>query len=273
MSEEGPIRWLATHEEHGRVLFRIGRSATSMVAESPDTAPPVASRAGHHLDLTFTDNLDPQTRDKIEHGTGMLLVRHLRGALGLHGGAVAIEGRALVLLGRSGAGKSTSAQALCTHFGAQLLADDAVALDPDRGSFGAERTTVRKARTNHGPAYVVVPTERKHWLWGDGGKRPCAAREVAAGAVPLAGFVELAFEDEGAAGVSEVAQFDVLEALVHSCARFVVDEDDVMRDEIERLSALALGVPFVRLRRPRDLGALEASHRPLVAWLESLPAP
>jgi hypothetical protein len=53
---------------------------------------------------------------------------HRRGFYVLHASAVAIEGRAVVLLGDKGAGKSTAAAALLAA-GHRLLADDVVALD------------------------------------------------------------------------------------------------------------------------------------------------
>ena len=51
------------------------------------------------------------------------LVLAWRGAVPLHGSAIEIAGRAVLLLGRGGAGKSTLAASLTTH-GARLISDD-----------------------------------------------------------------------------------------------------------------------------------------------------
>jgi hypothetical protein len=251
MRLDAPVRWLATHEERGRDVFRIGRSGDVLVAEWLDTARLIASRDGRHSELRFEAGVGPLVREKIERGSSMVLLRHLRGALGMHAGAVAIEGRAVVFLGRSGAGKSTAVDALCMHHDADLLADDAVAID----------------QSEHG--HAVVPTERMHWLDARPGKTASLARRVATGPVPLRAFVELTFAD-GPAALQPMTALDAMEALVPSCARFVVDEDDEQRKELDRLSTLVREVPVVRLCRPRNLGDLEASHRPLVSWLKAL---
>ena len=61
-------------------------------------------------------------------GPGLGVLLHRRGLLVLHGSAVDIGGRAVVLVGHKGAGKSTTAAALVAR-GHRLLTDDLVALD------------------------------------------------------------------------------------------------------------------------------------------------
>jgi hypothetical protein len=74
---------------------------------------------GHPLDLrTFL----------LGSAVGALLIQ--RGMLVLHGNALEKDGRAIVGLGHSGAGKSTTAYALMGQ-GWRLLADDLVAITPD----------------------------------------------------------------------------------------------------------------------------------------------
>ncbi len=58
-------------------------------------------------------------------------VLRLRGVTCLHASAVALDGRAVVLMGPPGAGKSTTAAALCQR-GHAVLTDDIVALSDDR---------------------------------------------------------------------------------------------------------------------------------------------
>lgn len=57
-------------------------------------------------------------------GPGLILPLALSGTFSLHAGAVAREGRAVLFVGESGAGKSTIARALAAARGFTLLADD-----------------------------------------------------------------------------------------------------------------------------------------------------
>lgn len=76
------------------------------------------------------EDLDIGFRRIVEPGLTFLLAHH--GRLVLHAGAVAREGRALLLLGGSGSGKSTLAWA-AARAGWEALSDDHVALRPREG--------------------------------------------------------------------------------------------------------------------------------------------
>ena len=87
--------------------------------------------AGHRLAWTrwHADVPDRILRSYLlGSGVGAVLIQ--RGLLVLHGNALEREGRAVVCVGESGAGKSTFACALMRH-GWKLLADDLVAITPD----------------------------------------------------------------------------------------------------------------------------------------------
>lgn len=56
----------------------------------------------------------------------------------LHGAAVAIGDSAVLLTGPSDAGKTTTALQLCTSYGARLISNDHILLEPDAGGFMAE---------------------------------------------------------------------------------------------------------------------------------------
>lgn len=67
-------------------------------------------------------------------GIGLGLLLHRRGIVCLHGSVVLVGGRAIALLGESGAGKSTAAAALVAG-GGTLISDDIAALRPDGDGF------------------------------------------------------------------------------------------------------------------------------------------
>ncbi|MES2355333.1 MAG: hypothetical protein V4568_13245 [Pseudomonadota bacterium] len=82
-------------------------------------------------------------------GTGIGAILHQRGELLLHGSAVALNNRAVILSGPTGAGKSTVAAALCKA-GFQFLSDDV--------------SVIRFDSDDHP---VVTSDGRQHKLWSD----------------------------------------------------------------------------------------------------------
>ncbi|CAN5861458.1 hypothetical protein BH11MYX4_BH11MYX4_42330 [soil metagenome] len=266
------VRWLAEHVEDGRVAFRIGRAGDELVAEWVGLARVTASRDGKTHRFEPEPGLEPAEIEKVRLGSANLLLRHLQGKLALHGAAVEVRERALVLLGRSGQGKSTLAASLCARAGATLFSDDAVAIDagPTPGT------------------YVLSPVERNHWLdaparqalleaqgsradaGDDDSKRPVAAPRVGAESAPLVAIVDLAFGDDETPRLIAVGRgIDAIAALVPQAVRFVVDEPELQRRELEALAELVDGVPVYRLVRPRRLEQLERAHPLLLDLLGS----
>jgi len=83
-------------------------------------------RDGSEIRIAPEPDSDPGLVRLFVIGSAMGMALHQRGALVLHGAAVAKEGRALILVGDSGAGKSTLAARLgragCTVFGDDTMA-------------------------------------------------------------------------------------------------------------------------------------------------------
>lgn len=262
------VRWLAEYAEDGRVAFRIGRSGDELVAEWIGLARVIASRDGTTHRFEAEPGLEPAEIEKVRLGSATLLLRHLQGKLALHGSAVAVDNRALILLGRSGQGKSTLAASLCRVPGATLFSDDAVALDP-----GPTAGT-----------YVIAPVERNHWLdaparaavnkvsdAGDGdAKRPLAALRVGTSTAQVVAIVDLAFGNDATSRVHALGRgVEAIAALLPQAVRFVVDEPELQRRELDALATLVEHVPVHRLVRPRRLDLLENAHPLLLDLLGS----
>lgn len=265
------VTWLAEHlsEADGGVAFRIGRAGDTVVAEWVGLARLSARRDGSASELVPEPGADPADLEKVRRGSAALLLRHLRGELAFHGAAVEIGGRALVLLGRSGQGKSTLAAKLCARAGATLLADDAVALD--RAAPGA---------------FEVRRLEENHWL-DEGaraalgfagvdeseGKSPTRAARLGPSAVPLAAFVELAYEDVTEPRIRSIGgTVAALAALVPQAVRFVLDEPEMQRAELDELVQIATCVPVLVLERPRGYDALDRTVDLMVTAAKDLGA-
>ncbi|HVH44487.1 MAG TPA: hypothetical protein VM925_19170 [Labilithrix sp.] len=250
------VTWLAEYEEDGEVYFRIGTTGPEVLAEWLGLARLRASRDGSCSHLTFEADADPRDIEKIRRGSAWLLQRQLEGRLGMHGAAVSVDGKAVVFLGRSGAGKSTFAAAMCAR-GAALLADDAVAIDP-----GHEPGT-----------WVVAPREIDHWLdppsrGALGGrtagqaKEPVRTLRPATGAARLATFVELSFdadESDLAPRLELQSGIHAVAAMVPQMARFVLDEPARQRSELDLIHAMLATTRVFRLSRPRRFDRLRTS--------------
>ena len=87
---------------------------------------------GSEVWVTWADGLTLQDMSSYLLGPVMGLVLRLRGRVCLHASALVVNGQAVVIVGRSGAGKSTTAAALGAR-GYPVLADDVVALDDRDG--------------------------------------------------------------------------------------------------------------------------------------------
>lgn len=259
--------WLAQYEEDGSTYFRIGRDGDDVIAEWIGTVRLVARRDGNAHRFERDRNAHPADIAKIERGSARMLLRHLEGKLSLHGAAIERGGHAIVLLGRAMQGKSTLAAGLCADEGVGLLSDDAVAIDP---------------ALVHG--YEARPFEELHWLDANarraitGMTRGAAGIDVNQGSadattkndkspVPAArtssggrivAFVDLVFAD-GPVRLLRTSPLEAMSALVPQVVRFVLDDPEVHRKELDALGRLVDEVPVFRLERPRRLAVLSES--------------
>jgi len=120
------------HLQDGRWLSRYGEGR-GVPLWSLEAQP-----GGTRLDVRWSDPSQLQDIPTIIQGAGLAMVLHLQGEFILHASAVAVGGRAILVIGDSGAGKSSTAAAL-VHSGCPLISDDMAVLD-----FGEGGVTVRR---------------------------------------------------------------------------------------------------------------------------------
>jgi hypothetical protein len=254
LRECGAIEWLGERREDGQLVLRVGRTARGRIAELSGVATLVVSGRGRErASLSMHRPLDAVAEERLHRGIVEGLLRHLEGKLTVHGAAAAIGDRAVLVLGESGAGKSTTVAELCERRGAEMLADDVAALD------------------FHDGRPVITPTEAVHWLLedarchlgglaDDGGKLPQRARRAAGASVPLVAICSLVFDPAASASrIVPLAPAAAIERVLKGVVRFALDDRDAHVRELDALMNLCSHVPAFDLVRPRAAREIERS--------------
>lgn len=248
MSGETPT-WIASLRADGHLVFRVGKRGGRRVAEWAGLCTLDVAENGEDARFEVAPEADRALADKVFDGLARGLVRHLGGAWSLHGACIARGGKAILLLGESGAGKSTAAAMLSRLPGAGLVADDIAFLD-DRVD---------------GP--WVLPSEKRVWLFDESaralgqatgralpnGKRPYDAPAESEPA-RLVGIVALTF-GTGDPSIRAAEGAELFDWLVPSVVRFAVDDIALRRKELVFLGELLRVVPSYVLTRPRSFEA------------------
>ncbi|HYI12183.1 MAG TPA: hypothetical protein VEK57_24225 [Thermoanaerobaculia bacterium] len=201
-------------------------------------------------------------------GPVLAVVLRRRGLLVLHASAVLLGGRALILCGAPGMGKSTTAAAL-VQSGARAVTDDVAAIVRRDGVPHVEAGYPRlrlwsdSAEGLYGTAEalpLLTPTWEKRFL----DTRGCFVREaVAVGAVGV-----LAAREER----TTIRTLSGHEAVMSVLARTSVPlllEETLRGEELELLSGLVAAVPVFEVRVRDDLGAIGevvAALQEAAAW-------
>lgn len=194
----------------------------------------------------------------------------LFGASAIHAAAAAIDGRALLLLGESGAGKSTTSAALGAA-GWDVLSDDiSILWDPDA-------PTVAPATTG----MCVWPDSRQGLRLDDarcvampgypGKMRFVPGNESNTALVPLGALVFLERGEGDAPSISPISGAEAATRASHQRIRFNPSDPAgrEMHDGFAALVAVARATPCYRLTCPRDYGALPAAVALLRQTLEA----
>lgn len=190
---------------------------------------------------------DPRRVRKVQRGALAALERRRQGKLSLHAAAVEVNGRGVVLVGESGAGKSTHAAALCGR-GAALLGDDV--------------TFLHMADT-----VSIEPSEGEHWLdpsatellgikqVPDAAKAPLPAarlgRRVGLDLVVVLG---------GAEAMDPLRGFAVVPILARSLIRHPAEPEERQRADLDAIARIASQARIFRWSRTRDVGTLGLSR-------------
>jgi hypothetical protein len=260
------VRWLAESHDDGTLAARVGRDGERLVAEWTRRARLSVKTDGTDVMFEPHPAADPADVEKLRRGAMRLLLAHLAGStIPLHASAVSIKGRAVVFVGGSGRGKSTLAAVLCEHFGASLLGDDAVAIERRDGAFH------------------VVALEESHWLDAAAAhalgrasdfaeKAPLSPRRLDVKSAPVALIAHLEFSAEadahGQARLVPVLGLAAVTGLLSQLTRFVVDDRDVARRDLEALADLVDQTRVVRLEQPRRLDRLRLTAETVSASVD-----
>jgi len=184
-------------------------------------------------------------------GPTLGFVLRLRGVTCLHASVVAIGGRAIVLAGPSGFGKSSLAAAFAKR-GSPVLGDDVAAL-ADRGDCFAAYPAYPRIRLWPGSVEAlfgspealprITPTWDKRFLALDGGRFRFEARTLDVGAVYL-----LADRDPAAGGprIDAIGGHEALMGLVANTYTTYLLDKPMRARELDALSRLAAST---RIRR------------------------
>lgn len=261
---DGPVRWLKEWRTGSQVDFRIGRAGEDFIAEWAGLCTVRITRKGVVRRFTPSRGVDAERARRLLEGQVQGLVRHVTGHMSLHASAAARDDAAVVFLGPSASGKSTLVTDLCAS-GFAMLADDVAFLDEREGRF------------------VVLPSERAHWLRGDASRLFGATREgpkskvlpasVARDPVRLRLVVGLVFDGTlSTASLRRLEGHEAFRWLRTSLFRLVMDEPEVDASDFARVAALYDGAPLYELRRPCALEGLRTSSDLIRGALDGLGA-
>ncbi len=128
------VEWIAS-EEGG---VRIGRCTEGTVVEWSGIGRLVVPGARGVASFLPEDGVVNRALQKFRATQLLACRRYLEGRVSLHAAAVAWPHGAVVLVGESGAGKSTTAMELVERTGAGFVADDVVPLEITDGAIVAE---------------------------------------------------------------------------------------------------------------------------------------
>ncbi len=190
----------------------------------------------------------------------LAFVLRQRGELVLHASAVAFGGRAAIVCGPAGAGKSTTAGA-CLMAGAAMLSDDVVRVSPSGDAWYAHPGTPNCRVWDDGARALVGDLSRAPVFSPTWDKRVVRPEDLGATIeqepVPVALVCVLAERSPGPSPRLEVMDgYGAVRALLEPASPPWVTDTAVRAAELRRLAGLATATRVVRLIAPDDPAAL-----------------
>ncbi len=203
-------------------------------------------------------------------GPLMAVILQSRGRVVLHGGAVEIGGRAVLVLGQSGAGKSTTVAALLER-GHRFVTDDLCVLDRSDGVWRIDPAPpLVKLKDESLSAIGHDPREYEEFGRAEE-KRRFAPGVRSEARLPLAAALLLEWGEKPR--VSRTTSGEAFFGLrANSFTIHVVEDLGWNERHFAMCGELAREVPVLRLRRPRDLAALDAVAALIEETLPGIPA-
>jgi len=233
---------------------------------------------GTEIWATWPDSLSMEDAAVFLRGPIMGFVLRLRGRIALHASAVDIRGRAILLMGPPGAGKSTTA-ACFAQLGYPLLSDDIVPLVEQDGTFLAQPGYPRvclwpkSVEALFGNA-DALPLISPNWT-----KRFLSLQETESGfshePLPISAmyWLDEACEDLDSPEIESMEPGDSFIALVgNSYMNYLLDETMRVK-EFEVLGRVSAQIPIRRVRPRQDLQGLEELCQLIQRDLVILPEP
>ncbi len=203
----------------------------------------------------------PSLLAAVEFALVRRLLADRRAETHLHASGTVVDGRALLAVGRSGAGKSSLALAW-SRAGHPLLADDVILVDEGGGVRGIPRLVKvpRRALRAHGLAAdtTVAPDPRSSELWWDPARGGGWARDRYRPVV----VARVSFERRGATRVDPLPAAAGLRALLDH----VMEAGLKPEESVDRLALIAESTTFVSVR----FGCAREAAAALVARAEAI---
>lgn len=262
-----PLDLLGELPLEGGITARLQRTAAGFSLSFEDTGRFDIRADGGEIVWRPATNADESAARLDILGRGLAVALHCRGGFCLHASSVVIGGRAVAFLAQSGTGKSTLAYAL-VRAGAQLLADDALPLDPGppvMAQPGAQHVRLNddSARATEAPSEYVVGPRGKRELRG------FEPGQVATGAAPLAALYLLApvaADADAPIARERVTPWIATTALLAQGRLGPLLGGAEAAVALRRAGAVASAVPVYVLRVARDLDRLAAAAQGVWSW-------
>ena len=233
--------------------------------------------AGARVELRCTVPQHAEAVARILLGPGMAALLSMRGAVVLHGGAVAVDGRAILILGNSGAGKSTFVAAMVAA-GAAFLTEEVAALADGADGFevlpgypriGLSRASIAAvASPADRPLVLPASREDKRWLDVSELKGGLHGRSLPVGAAYVLGDRTNANEPAIARLAPAPAVPTVLQHL-YGARWLTIDRARSLRV----IAALTGDVPVFALALPAGLGHIGSAAAAVMAHARALTRP